>query len=160
MKYSRLTREQFEALHQEFAEFLATQSIDQYQWEIIKREKPQLFEEELDLFSDMIWDQTLRTLTHLENSSPTQLFLFACARDTIRLRLVKCNQPDVDLTTSEGWEWVLSHIHSSQVELFTSEKKITKDREQQLFALIQQGCQMSRGERFEQLESFFKNPKK
>ena len=36
MKYARLTKEQFEELHQEFINFLATQSITADEWEDIK----------------------------------------------------------------------------------------------------------------------------
>ena len=41
MKYTRLTKEQFEELHQEFANFLASQNIDKTEWEQIKAEKPE-----------------------------------------------------------------------------------------------------------------------
>ena len=40
MKYTRLTKEQFEELHPEFVNFLATQSIDKGEWDKIKAEKP------------------------------------------------------------------------------------------------------------------------
>ncbi len=36
-KYSRLTKEQFEELHQEFINFLATQSITGEEWKQIKK---------------------------------------------------------------------------------------------------------------------------
>ena len=49
MKYSRLTKEQFEELHQEFINFLATQSITADEWSNIKTNKPELAEQELDL---------------------------------------------------------------------------------------------------------------
>lgn len=39
MKYSRLTKEQFEELNQEFSTFLATQAIDKAEWDKIKAEK-------------------------------------------------------------------------------------------------------------------------
>jgi hypothetical protein len=42
MKYKRLTKEQFEALHMEFANFLATQSIDKKEWDVIKAENRKL----------------------------------------------------------------------------------------------------------------------
>ena len=42
MKYRQLTKEQFENLHQEFARFLASQSIDVKEWSEIKKEKPSL----------------------------------------------------------------------------------------------------------------------
>ena len=41
MKYSRLTKEQFEELHQEFINFLSTQAIDKNEWDKIKIEKPE-----------------------------------------------------------------------------------------------------------------------
>ena len=52
MKYKRLTKEQFEELHGEFSTFLASQSIDKGEWDKIKVEKPEVAEQELDVFSD------------------------------------------------------------------------------------------------------------
>ena len=48
MKYSRLTKEQFEELNQEFSTFLATQTIDKAEWDKIKKESPEVAEQELD----------------------------------------------------------------------------------------------------------------
>ena len=45
MKYSRLTKEQFEELHQEFSTFLATQTIDKAEWDTIKKDKPEVAEQ-------------------------------------------------------------------------------------------------------------------
>ena len=56
MKYSRLTKEQFEELHQEFINFLATQSVTAEEWANLKENKPDLAEMELDVFSDLIWE--------------------------------------------------------------------------------------------------------
>jgi hypothetical protein len=50
MKYSRLTKEQFEELHPEFTKFLASQQIDKKEWDKIKTEKPEVAEQELDVF--------------------------------------------------------------------------------------------------------------
>jgi hypothetical protein len=49
MKYTRLTKEQFEELTQEFST-LATQTIDKAEWDTIKAEKPEVAEQELDVF--------------------------------------------------------------------------------------------------------------
>ena len=54
MKYSRLTKEQFEEMKQEFINFLASQSITADEWEKIKKEQPKAAEQELDVFSDLI----------------------------------------------------------------------------------------------------------
>ena len=53
MKYSRLSKEQFESLHQEFALFLAAQSIDKTQWNQIKSDNLSLTDELMDLL--VIW---------------------------------------------------------------------------------------------------------
>ena len=59
MKYRRLTKEQFEELHQEFINFLATQSITGEEWTKIKAEQPKVAEEEMDIFSDLVWEGVL-----------------------------------------------------------------------------------------------------
>ena len=56
MKYTRLTKQQLEELHQEFINFLATQSITATEWEMIKLNRPHVAEEELDVFSDLVWE--------------------------------------------------------------------------------------------------------
>ena len=59
MKYARLSKEQFEELHQEFINFLASQSITADEWEDIKINKPEVAEDELDVFSDLVWEGVL-----------------------------------------------------------------------------------------------------
>ena len=67
MKYQRLTKEQFEELHQEFINFLATQSITAKECDDIKKNKPEVAEQELDVFSDLIWEGVLSKVKYLEN---------------------------------------------------------------------------------------------
>ena len=76
MKYRRLSKEQFEELHKEFINFLATQSITADEWKKLKTEKPAVAEQELDVFSDLIWEGVLQKVTYLENISATQMHLF------------------------------------------------------------------------------------
>src|SRR5690606_4170407 len=76
MKYSRLTKEQFEELHKEFINFLATQSITADEWNDIKQNKPQVAEQELDVFSDLVWEGVLTKVTYIEHISHQQMHLF------------------------------------------------------------------------------------
>ena len=76
MKYRRLTKEQFEELHQEFINFLATQSITAEEWASLKENKPEVAEDELDVFSDLIWEGVLDKVRFIENISPGQMHLF------------------------------------------------------------------------------------
>ena len=66
MKYTRLTKEQFEELQQEFINFLATQSITADEWSNLKVNSPEMAEMELDVFSDLIWEGVLQNVSFLE----------------------------------------------------------------------------------------------
>ena len=57
MKYRRLSKEQFEELHKEFINFLATQSLTAEEWSKLKLEKPELASKEMDIFSDLVWEE-------------------------------------------------------------------------------------------------------
>lgn len=87
MKYKQLSKEQFEALHDEFARFLATQQIDAKEWSSIKNENSDMVEEELNLFSDMVWEDVLNKTRYLEHFSKNVINLFKC-RDKEMERIV------------------------------------------------------------------------
>lgn len=148
MKYTRLTKEQFEELHQEFINFLATQSITAKEWEEIKTNKPEVAEEELDVFSDLIWEGVLDKVEYLEHFSPNQMFLFHVTGSEIHLVAVKVQNEEVDITTRVGYQWLQQHLMDDSVNLYTSSKAISDDRNKDLFALIQQGAVITKGDLF------------
>ena len=151
IKYSRLTKEQFEELHQEFINFLATQSITAKEWKQIKDSQPEAAEEELDIFSDLIWEGVLNKATYLENISPKQLFLFKIENKSMNLIVVKTTNDSIDITTSKGYKWLQDNFAEDEVEFFTASKDFSEDKNRDIFSLIQQGAVISKGA----LYSFF-----
>lgn len=151
MKYSRLTREQFEELHQEFIHFLATQSIDKAEWDNLKTERPEVAEQELEVFSDLIWEGVLNKAVYLENSAPQQLFLFHLGETEMELIMVKISEK-ADLTTSEGLFWLQRHWMEDTVELFRARKSYSEDKNGDIFALIQQGAVITQGQLYRAIE--------
>lgn len=148
MKYTRLTKEQFEELHQEFINFLATQSITAKEWEEIKTNKPEVAEEELDIFSDLVWEGVLDKVSYLEHFSPNQMFMFHISEGEINLIAIKIENEDVDLTTRPGYQWLQKNLMDDSVNLFTSSKALKEDRNKDIFALIQQGAVITKGKLF------------
>ena len=149
MKYTRLSKEQFKELQQEFINFLATQSISAKEWEEIKQQKPEAAEEELDVFSDLIWEGVLEQVTYLEHFSPNQMYLFHISQEEIDLIAVTVENKAIDITTREGYQWLQKNIMEDSVNLFTSTKAISAERNKDIFALIQQGAVITKGELFE-----------
>ena len=145
MKYARLTKEQFEELHKEFINFLAAQSITAAEWEEIKTNRPETAEEELDVFSDLVWEGVLSQAQFLEHFSPQQIFLFKITEVTINLIGVKVEKEGVDVTSRAGYNWLQQNLMDDDVSLYTSSKVISEDRNIDVFALIQQGAVITKG---------------
>ena len=128
MKYTRLTKEQFEELHKEFINFLATQSITAKEWDEIKANKPEVAEQELDVFSDLVWEGVLGQITYLEHISPQQMHLFHLKEDIMTLIAIKLKNEEIDLTTSEGFDWFRNNLLSDDVEFLTANKSYSEDK--------------------------------
>lgn len=149
MKYTRLTKEQLDELHQEFINFLATQSITAEEWNRIKLEKPKVAEEELDVFSDLVWEGVLRQVDFLENISAQQMHLFQLTEKEMKLIAVKVMNPEIDLRTKEGFGWFKKNWQSDFVEYLTASKSYTEDKNMDKFQLIQQGAVITKGDLYQ-----------
>ncbi len=157
MKYARLTKEQFEELHQEFINFLATQSITGEEWQQLKSEKPEVAEQELDIFSDLIWEGVLNNVKYLEHISPQQLMLFHITDAFMELIAIKVNDDTIDITTQYGYKWLQQNLHHDSVNLYTSTKAIKEDRNKDIFVLIQQGSVITKGELYTYFSELLKD---
>ncbi len=146
MKYARLTKEQFEELHPEFINFLATQSITVEEWSQLKLEKPEVAEQELDVFSDLVWEGVLNKVEYVEHISPRQLMMFHISDTHMSLIAIKIGVEEIDITTDYGYKWLQQNIHNDAVSLYTSTKAIKDDRNKDIFILIQQGGVITKGE--------------
>ena len=146
MKYARLTREQLEEMQQEFINFLATQSITAEEWKDIKTNQPDVAEKEIDVFSDLIWEGVLNKVEYLEHFSKQQIFLFQITTATINLIAVKVENEAIDITTHEGYNWLRTNLMDDAVNIYTSTKAISEDRNKDIFALIKQGANITKGD--------------
>lgn len=148
MKYRQLTKEQFESLHEEFARFLASQSIDKKEWEQLKKEKPNVAEDEMNVFSDVVWDDVLTKVEYLEHFSEKTINLFKCYEEEISRIVIKVDK-DVNLIEKEGYEWLLNNPTDNSIEFLKGEKPYGKERNLELFDLIEKGSNICKGELFE-----------
>ncbi len=153
MKYARLTKEQLEELHPEFITFLATQSIDKIEWDDIKKNRPHVAEQEIDVFSDMIWEKALTNVSHIDHFSKNYIFLFKCIQNAVLSFVIKTNNPQIDFVSAEGINWLSENLFSDDVEITRGKKDLTENRNEYLFEIIKQGGIISKGELFTKLES-------
>jgi hypothetical protein len=153
MKYARLTKEQLEELHPEFIIFLSTQSIDKIEWDDIKINRPHVAEQEIDLFSDVIWDKALTNVTFIDHFSKNYIFLFKCVDAVVFSWVVKTNNPKIDFVSADGIHWLADNLFSNDVEITKGRKDISDNRNLALFEIIKQGGIISKGELFTKLDN-------
>ena len=147
MKYQRLSKEQLNEMHKEFINFLASQTITAAEWEDIKTETPDVAEQELDVFSDLVWEGVLNKVTYLEHISPQQMHLFHLKDNEMHVIAVQLKN-EVDLTTKDGFSWLRDNIMSEEVEFLQAKKEYSNDKNADKFTLIQQGSIISSGDLF------------
>jgi len=152
VKYRRLTKQQLEELQPEFVNFLATQSITGEEWKNLKEEKPTVAEDEVDVFSDLIWEGVLTKVDYLENVSAQHMHLFHCAEKEMKLISVKVMNPDIDLTTAVGFNWFKKNWQSDFVEYLTASKAYVEQNLDK-FKLIEQGATITKGDLYKWFET-------
>lgn len=157
MKYARLTKEQFDELHAEFANFLATQTIDKAEWDALKINKPEVAEQELDVFSDLIWEGVLSRAEYLEHFSKNHIFLFKCFEKDVQSIVLKSLVPDTDFLSKEGLQWLSDNMFTENIEMKVGKKVFTEDRNASIFELIQQGAFLSDGQLFTQINTIIES---
>ncbi|WP_293872020.1 DUF6495 family protein [Flavobacterium sp.] len=157
MKYKRLAKEQFEALYQEFINFLASQSIDKAEWDKIKLDKPEVAEQVLDVFSDLIWEGVLTNATYLEHFSKNHIFLFHCQEKLIQSIVLKALEPQVDFMEKEGLQWLSDTIFTDAVEIHLGKKEYGVERNAAIFDLIKEGAILSDGQLYLQMNGIIQS---
>jgi hypothetical protein len=157
VKYKRLTKEQFEELHLEFSNFLASQSIDKKEWDEIKQLKPEVAEQELDVFSDLIWEGVLTNAKFLEHFSKNYVFLFHCQEAFVQSIVLKSLDASIDFLTKEGLQWLSDNLFTDSVEIHIGKKDYDEERSLALFNLITQGAILSDGQLYIQINGILQN---
>ena len=152
MKYARLTKEQLEELHPEFITFLATQSIDKMEWDDIKKNRPHVAEQEIDLFSDMIWEKALTNVTHIDHFSKNYIFLFKCMQNAVFSFVIKTNNSQIDFVSADGIQWLSENLFSDEIEITKGKKDVSENRNESLFEIIKQGGIISKGELYNKFD--------
>lgn len=151
MKYRQLTKEQFLTLHEEFSRFLATQQIDVKEWETIKKEKPEVADEELNIFSDLVWEGALKKTEFLEHISEHHINLFKCnSKEIIRI-YIQLKDTSKSFLNENDFKWFQQNPLHDSIEYFKAVKAYSKHRNVELFELIEKGSQISKGALFTEI---------
>lgn len=146
MKYRILTKEQLVELHEEFSNFLASQQIDAGEWTKIKQEKPAVADEEIAIFSDLVWEGVLTKVAFLDHISEHHINLFKCDETTISRLFIKLNDTSKSFLNNENFDWFINNPLHESIEYFRATKNYDGEKNTELFKLIEMGSVISKGD--------------
>ncbi len=158
MKYRRLTLEELKELETEFVRFLASNSIESDEWVALKTTKPEKVEQLIEIFSDIVFEKVIGNIKYLEHRSPTDLRLFQCEADLIKMIGIKVmDAHTIDFTKSQTAEEMLHHFRNAangSLKMYSAEKPYkNSDRSGELFQMMEDGCLISDGKLFEMMKN-------
>jgi len=153
MKYKELTSEQLNEMHKEFALFLATQKIDSDKWQEIKDTNPELVNEQIQLFSDLVWDKVLGKIKYLTNFIENSLNLFRFDEEQVHRIVIKCEKKGFNFSNKQDYKWFINNSNDKSISYFKGQKVFFKEKNLEKFELIEKGCTADKGELFESVFS-------
>ena len=140
VKYKRLSTEELNALEKEFINFLSSMQITGADWQKMKIRENIKAEELITVFSDLVYDKVLKKIKFLEYRDAKTLNIFNFLENKISLIGIRVkDQSSLNLTSDDIFsQWTESNL--SSINLIKSEKNYTKERELEIFELLQTGC--------------------
>lgn len=148
-KYRRLTLEELQTLEKEFVDFLVVNGIVAGDWVKMKSAEPEQAEKIIELFSDVVMESVLRKIEFLELRTKKLLLTYQCLEEKIVMVGVE-GEGRADFTNRD---YIQNALKGSVpgLQIFSTEKKYTKSREEELFGMLENGHVVADGRLFKAL---------
>ena len=151
MKFRRLTKQELEPLAEDFAIFLASNSIDKKLWDEMKAERPVQVEESLDIFSDLVFEKALSSAKYLERVTETEIHCYAFHASQAHLISAMSLNGITSFIDGNFSETLQKMISEQKLEFVLGTKKCTAQRELEMFEILKTGAVLSDGKLYQSL---------
>lgn len=148
-KYRRLSTQELEELKDEFIKFLAANTITGPDWSKMKQENKEKAEGLIDSFSDVVMQKVLEKIEYIEHRESKVWYVFHCKKEAIIMLHIKTSEDsDIDFKDPKS----LEQMEDVSVSIHRAEKAYNTTREEEVFAMLQKGCQITDDRIFKVLE--------
>lgn len=155
MKFRRLTNEELAPLEKKFIQFLVANTITGDDWAKMKERRPEQAMGLVDIFSELMFEETFMKVQYLKQATPKELHIFYFDKDKIQLLGLVANKDSaIDFTKDDEW---LKNLQNTEggISFFQTEKKYSDSREVEIFKLIENGCRISDSYLYDTLRKLF-----
>lgn len=148
-KFRRLSNPELEELKDEFIKFLAANTITGDDWSKMKQENKEQAEGLIDAFSDIVMQKVLEKIEYIEHRESKVWYVFHCKKEAIvMLHITSTEDSDIDFQDPKS----LQQLEDVSVSIHRAEKAYNSTREDEVFAMLQKGCQITDDRIFNVLE--------
>ena len=154
VKYRRLTSEELSELEKEFIDFLIVNGITADLWLAMKSKETEKAERMVELFSDVIFEGTLRKTQYADHVSASSMYSFHFLEREIHLVGVEDTIGQLDFTQKDTLT-KLSQSIPKGLKVFFEAKNFKVDRQKDIFDLTTNGAEISDGQLFKQLSLLY-----
>lgn len=151
MRFRKLTIEELTTLEPELKQFLILNEIYGDDWEKLNQENPEKAQSLVDIFSDNVLDKVYSKIDFLEKRASNAFSVFSVTNTDIETITIQSN--NLELFTNEQIEVALNK-HLAELEIFCGTKKIETTKSDEVFKLIQSGCDLSTYDVWHSFSSF------
>lgn len=141
MKFRLLNKEEREAFDEDFKHFLITNGVSNEDWLAMNEANPEKAQELVAIFSDTVFQKVMEKMKFLEMRAKDSLLVFHCEEKEIELMGINPipGAVDIDLSTPESIHEALQNKAKS-LQFFKHKKAYTKEREVEVFEMLENGC--------------------
>ena len=133
MKYRCLTDDELKELEEEFKLFLIANNVYTQEWEKLNKSKDKRVLQLVEQFSDIVLEKALSKICYIEHLTSKDIKSFKCEKDKMILIGITSKNQSTDFTKDK-----LSDI-KDDLSIFKTNKSYLKQREMEVFELIQIG---------------------
>lgn len=156
IRFKRLSQKELELLEKEFIKFLASQSITADDWVKIKISDTEQAESLIDGFSNVVYGSVMRSAKFLELRTPKALYCYECHEDHFSLAVFEISEDsDFDLTKHQLSE--IDDMDAVKPSIYTGTKPYEQQREDEIFSMMQQGCEITEGKLMQVLRNIIES---
>lgn len=145
VKYRKLDLDELKNLEPEFVQFLSSNGVDADKWVSLKEESPQVVENIVNQFSNIVFDKILDKVLLVESRSPGAIQLFKCGKEQIEMKGISVKSGKVDFTKMGEVidRKALLADYRDDLQVMSGSKPYKVDRKLEIFDMMQKGCLIS-----------------
>jgi hypothetical protein len=146
-KYRLLNKEELASFEDEFVKYLVVNGIVADDWKLMLEKSPDDAQKIIDVFSDVVFEQIMRSAKFLRIARKTYIQAIQCNQDKMIMVAISTKDEAIDMTTID-WSAVTDY---SPFEIHKADKEYQLPREEELFKLTEIGYSLDDGSLYKAL---------